>query len=141
WPGWCHFPDFTNAKTREWWGDHFHAYTDIGIQGFWNDMNEFSTWGNMLPEHVLFSFEGNPATMRRGRNLYGLLMAKSTFEGAKKHLKGLRPFNLTRSCYSGIQRYAAVWTGDNVSYDEHMLLGVRMVTNLGLSGVSFAGYD
>jgi alpha-glucosidase len=34
-----------------------------------------------------------------------------------------------------------VWTGDNVAYDEHMLLGVRLVNSLGISGVSFAGYD
>jgi alpha-glucosidase len=52
-----------------------------------------------------------------------------------------RPFNLTRSGFSGIQRYAALWTGDNTSSEEHMLLGVRIVNSLGLSGVAFAGYD
>jgi alpha-glucosidase len=34
-----------------------------------------------------------------------------------------------------------VWTGDNVSYDDHMLLGVRLVNSLGITGVAFAGYD
>lgn len=141
WPGWCHFPDFTNPATRAWWKEQFHSYADLGVEGFWNDMNEIATWGNMIPENLEMDFEGNKATMRRGRNIFGLQMARSTYEGTKSLLKGKRPFNLTRSAYSGIQRYAAVWTGDNVAYDEHMLLGVRMVSSMGLAGIPFAGYD
>ncbi|HEY0741253.1 MAG TPA: glycoside hydrolase family 31 protein [Chryseosolibacter sp.] len=141
WPGWCHFPDFTNPKARAWWKDHFQEYVSLGVQGFWNDMNEIATWGNMLPENVEMDFEGNKATMRRGRNIYGFQMARSTYEGTKALMKNRRPFNLTRSGYAGIQRYAAVWTGDNVAYDEHMMLGVRIVNSMGLSGVAFAGYD
>jgi alpha-glucosidase len=95
----------------------------------------------MLPENIEMSFEGNGATMRRGRNVYGFQMARSTYEGTKALLKGKRPFNLTRSGYSGVQRYGAVWTGDNVAYDEHMMLGVRMISCMGLSGIAFAGYD
>jgi alpha-glucosidase len=141
WPGWCHFPDFTNPKTREWWASKFNSYVDLGIEGFWNDMNEIATWGHALPENLEFDFEGNKATTRRGRNIFGFQMARSTYEGTKRLLKGRRPFNLTRSGFSGVQRYSAVWTGDNVSYDEHMLLGVRMVSSLGMTGISFAGYD
>src|SRR5690606_7296239 len=141
WPGWCHFPDFTNPSTRAWWKRQFPVYTDLEIRGFWDDMNEIATWGNMVPGNVEFSFEGNEGTMRAGRNLYGLMMARSTYEAARESLKGKRPFNLTRAGYSGVQRYAAVWTGDNVSYDEHMLLGARMTSNMGLAGIAFAGYD
>ena len=141
WPGWCHFPDFTKPDTREWWTKWLKIYSEKGVHGYWNDMNEIATWGQMLPENIVFDFEGNKSTSRRGRNVYGMMMAKATYEGAKKNLKGKRPFNLTRSGFSGIQRYATVWTGDNVSYDEHMILGVRMVSSMGLSGIPFAGYD
>lgn len=141
WPGWCHFPDFTNPKTRAWWAEKFSRYVALGVEGFWNDMNEIATWGHGLPENIELDFDGHPGTMRQGRNLYGFQMARSTYEGTKKLLNGKRPFNLTRSGFAGVQRYAALWTGDNVSYDEHMLLGVRMVSSLGLSGVAFAGYD
>ncbi|NOS91517.1 MAG: DUF5110 domain-containing protein, partial [Cyclobacteriaceae bacterium] len=37
--------------------------------------------------------------------------------------------------------YAAVWTGDNVAYDGHMMAGVRLVNSMGLSGMAFTGYD
>jgi alpha-glucosidase len=141
WPGWCHFPDFTNPKARAWWASKFQGYVDLGLEGFWNDMNEIATWGHALPENLEFDFDGNKATTRRGRNVFGFQMARSTYEGTKALLKGKRPFNLTRSGFSGVQRYSAVWTGDNVSYDEHMLLGVRLVNSLGLTGISFAGYD
>lgn len=141
WPGWCHFPDFTNPKTRSWWQEQLKQYASLGVKGYWNDMNEIATWGHALPENLQFDFEGQGATTRRGRNVFGFQMARSTYEGTKNLLNGYRPFNLTRSAFSGIQRYAAVWTGDNVSYDEHMLLGVRLVNSLGLTGVAFAGYD
>lgn len=141
WPGWCHFPDFTEAKTREWWGDWFQGYVEDGLEGFWNDMNEPATWGHRIPDLMEMSFEGEGGTMRRGRNVYGMQMARATYEGVKKQLNGKRPFNLTRSSFAGIQRYSAVWTGDNIASDEHMLLGVRLVNSLGLTGIPYTGPD
>lgn len=141
WPGWCHFPDFTNPNARDWWKEQFKEYVALGVEGYWNDMNEIATWGQMIPENIEFDFDGNKGTMRKGRNLYGFQMARSTYEGTKALLNGKRPFNLTRSGFSGVQRYAAVWTGDNVAYDDHMMLGVRMVNSMGLTGIAFAGYD
>lgn len=141
WPGWCHFPDFTNPKARTWWKEKLADYATLGVQGFWNDMNEIATWGHMLPENIEFEHEGDRTTARKARNVYGFQMARSTYEAARDLLNGNRPFNLTRSGFSGVQRYAAVWTGDNVSYDDHMLLGVRMVSSLGLTGIPFVGYD
>lgn len=142
WPGWCHFPDFTNEKTRIWWGNSFKsAYVDNGVEGFWNDMNEPSTWGQNFPNLVEFSFERKRGTHRKGHNIYGLKMSQSTLEGTQKVMDGKRPFVLTRAGYAGIQRYSAVWTGDNVSSDEHMLLGIRLLNSLGLSGVPVTGMD
>ncbi|PNR96695.1 TIM-barrel domain-containing protein [Petrotoga sp. 9PWA.NaAc.5.4] len=40
WPGLTHFPDFLNSKVRKWWGQKYKVFTDMGIKGFWNDMNE-----------------------------------------------------------------------------------------------------
>jgi alpha-glucosidase len=140
WPGWCHFPDFTKPEARAWWAEHFKDYVALGADGFWNDMNEIATWGNMLPDLMEFDFDGRKSTTREGRNLYGMMMARSTYEGTKK-LMNKRPFTLTRSGFAGVQRYAAVWTGDNVAYDAHMMTGVRLVNNMGLSGLAFTGYD
>ena len=141
WPGWSHFPDFTRGAVRHWWGEWVKFYTEKGIDALWNDMNEPAAWGQSLPDLIEFSYEGEGATHKRAHNVYGMQMARSTYDGAKKHLKGNRPFILNRAGYSGVQRYTATWTGDNVADSEHMICGVRLVNSLGLSGVAFAGFD
>ncbi|MCU0450039.1 MAG: DUF4968 domain-containing protein [Bernardetiaceae bacterium] len=141
WPGWCHFPDFTSARVRQWWGQYFGNYVAAGVRGYWNDMNEIASWGQRTPELIEHEYEGQRASHKKARNVYGLQMVRATHDGAKQHLNGERPFVLTRAAYAGVQRYSAVWTGDNTSTDEHMLLGARLVNSLGLAGVAFAGYD
>ena len=141
WPGTCCFPDFTNPTTRQWWSRHMRQAMEEGAAGFWADMNEPATWGQATPNNLVFEFEGHKATHREARNVYGMQMARTIYEGHRQYGGGKRPFILTRAGFAGIQRYAAVWTGDNVANDEHMLLGVRLVNSLGLAGVPFAGYD
>lgn len=141
WPGWCHFTDFTVPKARQWWGEQFSGLVKDGVRGFWNDMNEIATWGQFMPDNILFGFEGSGATHLLGRNVYGMQMARSTYEGTRKLLGNERPFILTRSGYSGIQRYSAVWTGDNQSNDDHMMAGIRLLNSMGLTGVPFVGMD
>ncbi len=149
WPGSCHFPDFTKAASRAWWGDKCKSLIDDGIDGFWTDMNEPAAWGQSIPHMLEFDFDSSPfesnaannkATYKKGHNVFGMQMARATFEGSKKH-SGKRPFVLTRASYAGIQRYAAIWTGDNTATDDHMMLGVRLLTSMGLSGIPFTGVD
>lgn len=40
WPGLTHFPDFLNKDAREWFGNKYKILMELGIEGFWNDMNE-----------------------------------------------------------------------------------------------------
>lgn len=40
WPGWTHFPDVLNSDARKWFGSKYKTLIDMGIEGFWNDMNE-----------------------------------------------------------------------------------------------------
>ncbi len=142
WPGRCHFPDFTKAEARQWWGNNFkEVYIDKGVKGFWNDMNEPAAWGREFPNLIEFGEGKDKQTLYSVKNAYGLLMAKSTYEGTKLGLNGQRPFVLTRASYSGVQKYSAQWTGDNVSSDEHMLLGFRLLNSMGLSGIPYVGMD
>ncbi|MCP9752635.1 TIM-barrel domain-containing protein [Ferruginibacter sp. HRS2-29] len=141
WPGWCYFTDFTSAKGRDFWKKEVKFFPDNGVTGIWNDMNEIATWGQKMPNNVLFDFEGKKGSHLQAHNVYGALMARTSYEGIRAAMPDERPFILTRSGYAGMQRYTAIWTGDNRSEDDHMLLGVRLLNSLGLSGVPFTGMD
>ncbi len=141
WPGKCHFPDFTTSETRSWWGNQFQNLVDVGVEGFWNDMNEPASWGNRTPDLVEFGMDKNMGTHLEAHNIYGMQMSRATLDGVNKLRNNERSFILTRAAFAGSQRYSAVWTGDNVASDDHMLLSARMVASMGLSGFSFAGPD
>jgi alpha-glucosidase len=140
WPGWCRFPDFTNPVARDWWANKLQTLLNKGVAGIWNDMNELSTWGQRMPDNIVFHFEGEQVSHLKARNIYGLQMVRASYEGYVRHCN-LRPFMLTRAGFSGIQRYSAVWTGDNTAERSHMLMGVRMLMSLGITGVAFTGMD
>jgi alpha-glucosidase len=53
----------------------------------------------------------------------------------------MRPFVLTRSAFAGVQRYSAVWSGDNQANDTHLMMGELINEQMGLSGVPFVGPD
>ncbi len=145
WPDTCYFPDFTNPKVRKWWsGLFFELISETGVSGIWNDMNEpalFEIEGKTFPDDVRHDFDGHPCSHRKAHNVYGMLMAKATYKGVKKHRNGLRPFVLTRSAYAGTQRYAATWTGDNIASWEHLWIATMQCQRMAITGYSFVGAD
>jgi alpha-glucosidase len=144
WPGACAFPDFSNAAARVWWGDQFAPLVGVGVKGWWIDMNEPSVFNvptKTIDVDALHRPDAGPATHAALHNVYGLQMGRATYDGARRHAPHERPFLLTRATYAGGQRYAAVWTGDNVASWEHLRMSLTMCLNLGASGLAFTGAD
>jgi len=154
WPGLSAFPDFMKAETRDWWRDSLNFYLKNGIKGIWNDMNEPAMFNSQRPlpdpflempdddkQMFLQSTEDGAVGHFEVRNLYGFMMGMATREALLKARPNERPFVLTRSGSTGIQRHAAVWLGDNTSWYEHLQKSLPMLLNVGLSGVAFAGVD
>jgi alpha-glucosidase len=155
WPQASAFPDFTDPKARDWWGRQFKQNVDEGIAGFWNDMNEPGVFMNDKTEkpeilhHPAKTFpydtphagDGLPGIHRRYHNVYGMQMARATFEGVKKLRPEKRPFVLTRAGFAGVQRYSAVWTGDNYASWDQLALSIPMLANMSVSGIPFVGCD
>ena len=140
-PNTNHFVDFSDPRGRRWWIDNMKLYQDLGIHGLWNDMNEPAIDGQAMPDNVVFDFDGQKTSALEAQNYYGMLMARAAFESAEQYGGNRRPFVLSRSGFAGIQRYAAVWSGDNQAKDEHILLGALLINQMGLSGVPFTGPD
>lgn len=144
WPGAAAFPDFTRPDVRTWWAGHHRFLFDMGIDGIWNDMNEpadFAGPDKTLPLDVEFGPGDAPVLHEEVHNVYGLLMAEATREAYAAFRPGERPFIITRAGYAGIQRHAVMWTGDNSSWWEHLLMSVPMGLNMSLSGIPFVGAD
>jgi alpha-glucosidase len=161
WPGTCVFPDYSRQEVRAWWGSLYADHLALGVDGVWNDMDEPALTsilsensaehehGKTMDSSVLHQAGGNSHTGQDGppvrhgefHNAYGMEMARATYEGLLKLQPEKRPLVLTRSGTGGVQRYAAVWTGDNTSEWAHIPLAITMCLNLGLSGVPFVGMD
>ncbi len=145
WPGPSVFPDFTLSRARDWWGRQYTDFVKMGISGFWNDMNEpavFSFPTKTMPldnRHRLD--DGTSLDHRAVHNVFGMQNVRATYDGLRKLRPNERPFILTRAAYSGTQRYAATWTGDNSSTWNHLKMSAPLMLNLGISGYPLVGSD
>ncbi|THH41344.1 glycoside hydrolase family 31 protein [Neolewinella litorea] len=145
WPPECVWPDYTNPRVRDWWGQLYQElYVEHGVSGFWNDMNEpamFKVNALTFPPDVRHDYDGLTGDHRKAHNIYGMQMARATHEGLRKLQPEKRPFLLARANFSGGQRYASLWTGDNIASWEHLALANRQCLRLAISGYSFVGTD
>lgn len=94
-----------------------------------------------FPDDVRHNYDGHPCSHRKAHNIYGTQMARATYEGVKRFVYPKRPFVITRSAYSGAQRYTSSWTGDNVATWEHLWVANIQVQRMCISGMSFTGTD
>ena len=141
WPGTTVFPDFTQPRVREAWGSFHRPLVEAGVAGFWNDMNDPVFKAGEVYDPLTEDVHHQAVPHRRVRNLYANGMAEAAASALESLRPGARPFVLSRSGFLGIQRHAAVWTGDNHSSWEHLRENLAMVLNLGLCGVPITGAD
>lgn len=145
WPPECVWPDYTNPKVRDWWGPLYkELYNEQGVSGFWNDMNEpamFKVNNLTFPDDVRHDYDGAPTNHKKAHNIYGMQMTRASYDGLKALQPAKRPFLLGRASFSGGQRYAALWTGDNIASWEHLQIANRQCLRLAISGYSLVGTD
>lgn len=145
WAGRTAFPDFTNPKVRAWWSRQYAYLLDVGVSGFWHDMNEpaaFVLWGDhSLPSVAQHCLEGRGGDHREAHNVYGLLEAEAGYESIRQYRPNQRPFIVSRSGWAGLQRYAWTWTGDTISTWDALRQTIATVIGLGLSSIPYSGPD
>ena len=139
WSGKTVFPDFSSQKAQDYWAQCHEVLLSNGIAGIWNDMNDpvLKIGKQYDPFAEDITHELGPH--RKYRNIYANLQAKATTKAFSLYYENSRPFILTKSAHSGIQKYAALWTGDNASRWADLRENLYSVINLSLSGVPFCG--
>ena len=144
WPGESVFVDYTLDAAARWWGDLHRAYTENGVAGIWNDMNEPSDFNDQTGKSQMdvVTYDGGTYSPYAGnRNVFGLNEARATYQGLQRLLPNQRPYVITRAAYAGIQRYSTMWAGDIRSTWDALALSLPMFMGLGLSGEPFVGSD
>lgn len=128
--------DWLNPAAGDFWHDKKRsALIADGVLGHWTDLGEpedFSrggVYGGILPE-------------ADAHNLYNLSWAQSIARGYSRNKTARRPWILSRSGISGIQRYgAAMWSGDIGSNIRSLGEQFIVQANMSLSGVDYFGSD
>ncbi|KAH6691335.1 neutral alpha-glucosidase AB [Plectosphaerella plurivora] len=146
WPGSSHWVDCFNPAAIDWWNGLFDYSVFKGTMEntfIWNDMNEPSVFNGpevTMPKDNLHHGDWEHRDLH---NLNGMTFHNATYQALLTRKKGelRRPFVLTRSFYSGSQRYGAMWTGDNQASWEHLAISLPMILNQGISGFPFSGSD
>lgn len=151
------YPDLNRKEVRKWWGQQYQYLFDMGLEMVWQDMTTpclRDTRGDMLsfPSRLLIKndftkketsddYETTP--VMRVWNLYSYNLHKATYHGLN-HLKGRenkRNFIIGRGCFTGMQRFAGLWTGDNSSCWEFLKINISQILALGLTGQAISGQD
>ncbi|XKL63534.1 hypothetical protein PGB90_005898 [Kerria lacca] len=145
WPGSSSYLDFLNPEVNEYYSSRYLLENFKGTSEdvhIWNDMNEPSVFNGpevTMPKDCIHHGDWEHRDIH---NIYGLFYVMATYDGLLKRSGGKkRPFILSRSFFSGTQRYAAIWTGDNMAEWGHLKMSIPMCLSSALGGISFCGAD
>lgn len=139
WGGKGHFVDFTNQKTRDYWKNFLiENVLDYGTSSVWNDNCEYDS---MVDKDCRCYFEGKGGTIGQLKSVMPNIMCHITDEAIEETIDNTRPYIVCRSGYSGIQKYAQPWAGDNLTCWDSLKYNIATILGMGLSGVANHGCD
>lgn len=90
WPGLVHFPDFFKEDTRQWFGDKYKVLTDVGIEGFWNDMNEPAIF--YTPKRLQAFYDHVEGSKEKPLDIYSFFELKGEAEGLSSNPEDYKSF-------------------------------------------------
>lgn len=130
--------DFTNIDGYNWWKEKVkEALLENGIESAWNDNNEYEIWD----DNVKVNGFGKCLSIDLVKPLMSMLMMKSSLEAQREFAPDLRPYSVSRSGPTGIQRYVQTWSGDNRTSWNNLKYNIKMGLGYSLSGMYNIGHD
>jgi alpha-glucosidase len=142
------YSDYGRDDVRQVWGQQYtHLVNDLGMDMIWQDMTcpalaqGASTPWRTFPLDQMQNDGVGYVPSALIHNVYVLNLLRATWEGLQLLRPDTRNFIIARGGYAGMQRYAALWTGDSASSWDFLAINIPEVLNLGLSGVPMSGTD
>lgn len=139
WGGEGRFVDFTKKAGRDAWKELLKKNLMAkGMRTVWNDNCEYD---GVEDRNAYCDHEGMGGTMAELKIIQSNMMAYTGKEALKEVYPKARPYIINRAGYAGIQRYAQVWAGDNLTDWRTVKFNIATIMGMGLSGMSNAGCD
>lgn len=139
WGGEGRFFDFTGEKGRNTWKELLKKNVlELGAKTVWNDNCEMD---GVEDREAQCDFEGEKGTMAELKIMHSNLMAYVGKQALSEVYPGERPYIINRAGFAGIQRYAQVWGGDNLTDWRTVKFNIATILGMGLSGCANMGCD
>lgn len=139
WGGYGRFVDFTGAKGRDTWKELLkETLLKKGSMTVWNDNCEFD---GVEDRNALCDCDGRKKTMAEMKIIHSNMMAYVGKQALAEMYPNERPYIINRAGYAGIQRYAQVWGGDNLTDWRTVKFNIATILGMGLSGCANMGCD
>ncbi len=139
WGGTGRFIDFTGPAGREAW-KHLLIENILkkGTKTVWNDNCEMD---GIEDRDAQCDFEGGKGTMAELKIIHSNMMAYLAIDALAQVYPNERPYVINRAGFAGIQRYAQVWGGDNLTDWRTVKFNIATIMGMGLSGCANMGCD
>ncbi len=139
WGGEGRFIDFTGPAGREAWKALLeNNILRKGTKTVWNDNCEIDGIEDRL-SHC--DYEGEGGTMEDLKIIHSNMMAYTAVQAIRDVYPNERPYVINRAGFAGIQRYAQVWGGDNLTDWRTLKFNIATIVGMGLSGCANMGCD
>ena len=135
WGGEGRFIDFTgHAGRNAWRGLLEENILRKGTKTVWNDNCEMDG----IEDREALCAGGTMAEMKI---IHSNMMAYTAIQAIRNVYPNERPYVINRAGYAGIQRYAQVWGGDNLTDWRTLKYNIATIIGMGLSGCANMGCD
>ena len=139
WGGEGRFIDFTGEAGREAWRALLEEnILKKGTKTVWNDNCEMD---GIEDRDAFCDCEGLGGTMAELKIIHSSMMAYVAHKAIENVYPNERPYVINRAGFAGIQRYAQVWGGDNLTDWRTLKFNVATIMGMGLSGCANMGCD
>ena len=111
------------------------THFSVGVDALWLDATE-PEYQDKKGQRIYLGIGDEYA------NTFSLMVAKTVYDGLVEKYPNRRVFSLTRSAFTGQQRYgAALWSGDTSSSWDSLRRQISMSINYQLSGIPYWSMD
>jgi alpha-glucosidase len=139
WGGYGRFVDFVSESGRNTWKELLKkTLLGKGSKTVWNDNCEYD---GVEDRAALCDVNGRRGRMDELKIIHSNMMAYVGREALEEMYPNERPYIINRAGYAGIQRYAQVWGGDNLTDWRTVKFNIATIMGMGLSGVANMGCD